>query len=97
MNPHPFDYVLFTGMVHELTDAQKCGGRGNGAQIASQFPRPNRAPSPRRLRVKSLPGTVFCLLGLLSAIRPPLSASPLSTAFTYQGRLNEGGNPAQGS
>ena len=32
-----------------------------------------------------------------SALSPQLSASPLGTAFTYQGRLNDGSNLAQGN
>ena len=35
-------------------------------------------------------------LACLSTLNPQLSASPLGTAFTYQGRLNDGGNPATG-
>ena len=43
--------------------------------------------------------TVLCLalLALLSTINPQLSASPLGTAFTYQGKLADGGNAASGS
>jgi hypothetical protein len=37
------------------------------------------------------------LLALLSTLNPQLSASPLGTAFTYQGQLTDGGRPAQGS
>jgi hypothetical protein len=37
------------------------------------------------------------LLALLSAFSFPLSAFPQTTAFTYQGRLNDGGTPANGS
>jgi hypothetical protein len=33
----------------------------------------------------------------LSTLSPQLSAAPLGTAFTYQGRLNDGANPAHGS
>ena len=36
------------------------------------------------------------LLALLSTLTPQLSAAPLGTAFTYQGRLNDTGAPAQG-
>ena len=35
-------------------------------------------------------------LALLSTLNPQLSASPLGTAFTYQGRLNDTGQPATG-
>ena len=37
------------------------------------------------------------LLTLLSTINHPLSASAQGTAFTYQGRFNDGANPATGS
>ncbi len=37
------------------------------------------------------------LLTCLSTLNPQLSASPLGTAFTYQGKLTDGGNPASGS
>lgn len=37
------------------------------------------------------------VLALLSTLNPQLSAAPLGTAFTYQGRLTDGGNPANGS
>jgi hypothetical protein len=37
------------------------------------------------------------LLALLAALSPQLSASPMGTVFTYQGRLNDGGNPASGN
>ena len=33
---------------------------------------------------------------LLSTLNPQLSAAPLGTAFTYQGRLTDGANPATG-
>jgi hypothetical protein len=36
------------------------------------------------------------LLALLSILDPQLFAAPLGTAFTYQGRLNDAGAPAQG-
>ena len=36
------------------------------------------------------------VLALLSTINYQLTAGPLGTAFTYQGRLNDGANPAQG-
>ena len=39
----------------------------------------------------------LALLALLSTINPQLSAASLGTAFTYQGKLAEGGNPANGS
>ena len=35
-------------------------------------------------------------LALLSTLNPQLSASPLGTAFTYQGQLTDGGRPAEG-
>jgi hypothetical protein len=35
-------------------------------------------------------------LGLLSTLNPRLSAAPLGTAFTFQGYLNDGGQPANG-
>ena len=35
-------------------------------------------------------------LALLSTLNPQLSAAPMGTAFSYQGRLNDGANPAQG-
>ena len=35
-------------------------------------------------------------LALLSTLNPQLSAAPVGTAFSYQGRLNDGANPAQG-
>ena len=34
---------------------------------------------------------------LLSTLNSQLSAAPLGSAFTYHGRLNDGGNPANGS
>ena len=37
------------------------------------------------------------LLLLLSTINPQLSIFAQGTAFTYQGRLNDGANPASGS
>ena len=37
------------------------------------------------------------LLALLSTLNPQLSAGPLGTAFTYQGRLSSGTNAANGS
>jgi len=37
------------------------------------------------------------LLVLLSTLNPQLSTWAQGTAFTYQGRLNSGGNPASGS
>ena len=37
------------------------------------------------------------LLAFLSALSFQLSAFPQTTAFTYQGRLNDGGSPANGS
>jgi Chaperone of endosialidase len=42
---------------------------------------------------------LFHLLALLllSTLNPQLSAAPLGTAFTYQGRLADGGNSASGS
>jgi len=39
----------------------------------------------------------FAVLTCLSALNPQLSATPLGRAFTYQGRLNDGGAPANGS
>jgi hypothetical protein len=39
---------------------------------------------------------LLALLVLLATLSPQLSAVPMGTAFTYQGRLNDGGNPAQG-
>ena len=39
---------------------------------------------------------IIATLTWLSTLSPQLSAAPLGTAFTYQGRLNEGANPASG-
>ena len=39
---------------------------------------------------------LLSLLALLSTLNSQLSAAPLGTAFTYQGRLNDGGAPANG-
>src|SRR5215472_13869975 len=39
----------------------------------------------------------LALLGVLSTIHHPLSASAQGTAFTYQGRLNDGSSPATGT
>jgi len=39
----------------------------------------------------------IALLTLLSTLNSQLSAASLGTAFTYQGRLNDGGNPANGT
>jgi hypothetical protein len=36
------------------------------------------------------------LLALLAALTPQLAAGPLGTAFTYQGKLNNGSSPATG-
>ncbi len=38
----------------------------------------------------------LALLALLSTLNPQLRADPLGTAFTYQGRLADGGSPAHG-
>jgi trimeric autotransporter adhesin len=46
-----------------------------------------------------LPGRLIVLsmaLGLLCTLNPQLSTFAQGTAFTYQGRLNDGGNPASG-
>jgi hypothetical protein len=40
---------------------------------------------------------MLAVLICLSALNPQLSAAPLGTAFTYQGRLNDGANPASGN
>ncbi len=40
--------------------------------------------------------TTVALLTCLSTLNPQLSAAPLGTAFTYQGRLTDGANPASG-
>jgi hypothetical protein len=39
---------------------------------------------------------ILATLAWLSTLNPQLSAAPLGTAFTYQGRLNDGANPATG-
>ena len=44
------------------------------------------------MRLKSIHATVL-VLGLSSTLAV---AAPVGTAFTYQGRLTDGGNPAQG-
>jgi hypothetical protein len=44
--------------------------------------------------VRALP--LLAVLAGLWTLNPQLSASPLGTAFTYQGRLADGGNPASG-
>jgi hypothetical protein len=51
------------------------------------------------LKTKSIPALVKCtaLLLLLSTLDPQLSAWAQGTAFTYQGRLNDGASPASGS
>jgi len=41
--------------------------------------------------------TLLALLASLSTLNPQLSASPIGTAFTYQGRLNDGAQPANGT
>ena len=41
--------------------------------------------------------TLLALLALLSTLNPQLSASQAGTAFTYQGRLNYGAAPANGT
>ena len=43
--------------------------------------------------MKVLAWTLAVLAGLLAG---PLAAQPLGTAFTYQGRLQDGGAPANG-
>ncbi len=35
-------------------------------------------------------------IAVLGAVLPQVHADPVSTAFTYQGRLVDGGNPANG-
>ena len=40
---------------------------------------------------------LVALLALPATLHLQLLAAPLGTAFTYQGRLNDGGNPANGS
>jgi hypothetical protein len=47
-------------------------------------------------RVKTKLIILVTALACLSTLNPQLSAVPLGTAFSYQGRLNEGGDPAQG-
>ena len=39
---------------------------------------------------------IIATLAWLSTLNPQLSASPLGTAFTYQGKLADAGNPANG-
>ena len=41
--------------------------------------------------------TTVALLTCLSTLNPQLSAALLGTAFTYQGRLTDGANPATGN
>jgi hypothetical protein len=43
-----------------------------------------------------IPSFVLAVLASLSTINPQLSASTLGTAFTYQGKLTNGGQTAQG-
>src|SRR5260370_14124839 len=50
--------------------------------------------SQKAMNFKFLPPTVFTL-ALLALV--PLSVHAQGTAFTYQGRLNNGGNPANGN
>jgi len=38
-----------------------------------------------------------CALALLSTLNPQPSTAAIGTAFTYQGRLNDGSNPTQGN
>lgn len=40
---------------------------------------------------------LFTTLGLVAAFAAGVHAAPLGTAFTYQGRLNDGGAPANGN
>ncbi len=40
--------------------------------------------------------TLLAALAYLCSLQPQVSASPLGTAFSYQGRLADGGNPANG-
>lgn len=39
---------------------------------------------------------LFCLLALLGTLGSDIHAAPLGTAFTYQGQLTDGGQPANG-
>ena len=41
--------------------------------------------------------TLILLLAILNFACVAATAAPLGTAFTYQGRLNDGTNPANGS
>jgi hypothetical protein len=46
--------------------------------------------------MKSRSALTLLVLLALTTITPQLSASPLGTAFSYQGKLSSGANPAQG-
>jgi hypothetical protein len=45
------------------------------------------------MKTKSL---LFLVLVLLTCFSPTGSAAPLGTTFNYQGRLTDGGKPAEG-
>jgi hypothetical protein len=40
---------------------------------------------------------MVCIMGILLGVHIMASAAPLGTVFTYQGRLTDGGNPANGA
>lgn len=66
---------------------------------ANRIP-PNVKPLPRDGKAwagRPFFGWVAVLALAALAFIPQLSATPLGTAFTYQGRLNDGGRPANGS
>jgi hypothetical protein len=65
--------------------------------------KPNRKAQKRRTKKrKSMKSNTYravrsLLMALLSTVYHPLSTFAQGTAFTYQGRLNDGGNPANGN
>lgn len=49
-----------------------------------------------KTKISRFPALGLALVAMLTILNAPLSAAPLGTAFTYQGRLTDGTGPASG-
>jgi hypothetical protein len=105
MTYHSSDYVPFTRTIGVLTPPHAEAPPFSRLRVWAKPPAPInshalaslRRPKPTQSRRSGLSAVcALALLALLSAPNPQLAASPLGTAFTYQGRLASGGNAATG-
>ncbi len=65
-------------------------------EIKSGFPAIQRVFSGFSLFMKNVLRSILCAACLFAGISEALAASPMGSVITYQGRLNDGGFPANG-